>query len=106
MGQYESVLHDDDRKLLQAAACLVADAEDWIFKNAKIIIRGRNIHIEFIAGNGGNLYIVQLNGLDQPSYQINQRNLRLKLRDGFKQIFSPFQPLLNPPALAIAAAAL
>ena len=103
---YRSDLDDKDRKLLQEAAVLVSDESKWIFKNAKIDIFGENIDIKFTAGNGGNVYIIQLNGNDLASRQLNKKNWRLALRDGFKSVFAPINPLVNPPAIAIGAAAL
>ncbi|XP_048245440.1 uncharacterized protein LOC125376919 [Haliotis rufescens] len=76
-----------DRKVLQCCYSVLGGEPDWVWRNASMEVYGRFLTVKFYARSQCNKYVVSINN-EEVTSQCVHRGLRLKLRDGFRSVFS------------------
>ncbi|XP_046547332.1 uncharacterized protein LOC124257340 [Haliotis rubra] len=76
-----------DRKVLQCCYSVLGGEPEWVWRNASMEVYGRYLTVKFYSGSQSNKYVVSINN-DEVTSQCVNRGLRLKLRDGFRSVFS------------------
>eukprot|EP00058_Branchiostoma_floridae_P021270 XP_002606760.1 hypothetical protein BRAFLDRAFT_82402 [Branchiostoma floridae] len=82
--EYQDSLPNIDRRLLQEARSLVINESQWVREDMQLTVYGTLVHVVFYSGDRRNKFVVHLNKEDRPTYVVEERGWRLKLRDGFK----------------------